>query len=129
MSIFTASHVRKNTRLSTPVQLQCLRSGAWEPGNEAMCIALFPSHSQILSHSREEKSPQLEIKSGSGLGTRLQSVLVSCNAGLVCFTKDMLQRNGKALSLERGILSHSRVMQCRSGLFYSTNKWLLSTVA
>ena len=26
----------KNTRLSTPAQLQCLRSGAWEPGNEAI---------------------------------------------------------------------------------------------
>ena len=35
LSIFGAFHVTKNTRLSTPAQLQCLRSGAWEPGNEA----------------------------------------------------------------------------------------------
>ena len=34
-SIFSAFHVTKNTRLSTPAQLQCSRSGAWEPGNEA----------------------------------------------------------------------------------------------
>ena len=27
--------MRKNTKLSTPAQLQCLRSRAWEPGNEA----------------------------------------------------------------------------------------------
>ena len=26
----------KNTRLSTPAQLQCLHSGAWESGNEAV---------------------------------------------------------------------------------------------
>ena len=27
---FTASHVSKNTRLSTPAQLQCSHSGAWD---------------------------------------------------------------------------------------------------
>ena len=27
---------KKNTRLSTPAQLQCLRSKVWEPGNEAI---------------------------------------------------------------------------------------------
>ena len=35
LSTFTAFHMTKNTRLSTPAQLQCLCSGAWEPGNEA----------------------------------------------------------------------------------------------
>ena len=35
LSTFGAFHVTKNTRLSTPAQLQCSRSGAWEPGNEA----------------------------------------------------------------------------------------------
>ena len=29
--------MRKNTRLSTPAQLQCSRAGAYEPGNEATC--------------------------------------------------------------------------------------------
>ena len=29
---FGAFHVTKNTRLSTPAQLQCSRSGAWERG-------------------------------------------------------------------------------------------------
>ena len=29
-----AAHVRKNTRLSTPAQLQCLHSEVGEPGNE-----------------------------------------------------------------------------------------------
>jgi len=35
LSTFGTFHVTKNTRLSTPAQLQCSRSGAWEPGNEA----------------------------------------------------------------------------------------------
>ena len=35
LSTFGAFHVTKNTRLSTPAQLQCSHSGAWEPGNEA----------------------------------------------------------------------------------------------
>ena len=35
LSTFGAFHVTKNTRLSTPAQLQCLRSRAWKPGNEA----------------------------------------------------------------------------------------------
>ena len=34
-STFGAAHVRKHTRLSPPAQLQCLHSGAEEPGNEA----------------------------------------------------------------------------------------------
>jgi len=38
LSTFIASHVRKNTRLSTLVQLQCSHSGAWEPRNEAMGV-------------------------------------------------------------------------------------------
>ena len=38
-SIFFAFHVTKNTRLSMPAQLQCSRSGAREPGNEArVCV-------------------------------------------------------------------------------------------
>ena len=36
LSTFGAFHVTKNTRLSTPAQLQCSCSRAWEPGNEAM---------------------------------------------------------------------------------------------
>ena len=35
LSTFGAFHVTKNTRLSTPAQLQCSRSQGWEPGNEA----------------------------------------------------------------------------------------------
>jgi len=35
MSIICAFRVTKNTRLSTPAQLQYSRSRAWEPGNEA----------------------------------------------------------------------------------------------
>jgi len=35
--------VTKNTRLSTPAQLHCSRSGAWEPGNEAIPSPLLPS--------------------------------------------------------------------------------------
>ena len=35
LSTFGAFHMTKNTRLSTPAQLQCSHSGAWEPGNEA----------------------------------------------------------------------------------------------
>ena len=39
LSTFGAIHVTKNTRLSTPAQLQCSRSGAWEPvrQNATMC--------------------------------------------------------------------------------------------
>ena len=33
--LWRCSH-EKNTRLSTPTQLQCLRSRVWEPGNEAI---------------------------------------------------------------------------------------------
>ena len=59
LSTFTAFHVRKNTRLSMPAQLQCLRSGAWEPGSEAiayvcmckelsfLCVAV-PGRNQTL---------------------------------------------------------------------------------
>ena len=36
LSTFDGAHVRKNTRLSTPAQLQCSRSGAWEHENEAI---------------------------------------------------------------------------------------------
>ena len=36
LSTFTASHMRKNNRLSTLAQFQCLHSGAWEPGNKAI---------------------------------------------------------------------------------------------
>ena len=42
LSTFTAFHVTKNTRLSTPAQLQCSRSGAWGPGNKAISHAQNP---------------------------------------------------------------------------------------
>ena len=35
MSTFGAAHVRKDTRLSPPAQLQCSCFGVWDPGNEA----------------------------------------------------------------------------------------------
>ena len=35
LSTFGGAHMTKNTRLLVPAQLQCLCSGAWEPGNEA----------------------------------------------------------------------------------------------
>ena len=35
LSTLDGAHVRKHTRLSTPAQLQCSCSRAWEPGNEA----------------------------------------------------------------------------------------------
>ena len=38
---FGAFHMTKNTRLSTPAQLQCLCSGAWEPGNEPKPLLYF----------------------------------------------------------------------------------------
>ena len=38
LAIFGTFHMRKNTRLSKPAQLQCLRSSAWEAGNEASSI-------------------------------------------------------------------------------------------
>ena len=44
---------RENTRLSMPVQLQCSRSGAWKPGNEAVtvhdstAVASFPGPAQV----------------------------------------------------------------------------------
>ena len=52
-STLDAFHMTKNTRLSTPAQLQCSRSGAWEPGNEAKLLtewmaAVYP-HSQASS--------------------------------------------------------------------------------
>ena len=38
LSTFDAAHMRKNTRLSTPAQLQCLCSEVGEPGNKASAI-------------------------------------------------------------------------------------------
>jgi len=35
VSTFDSDHVRKNTRLFMPAQLQCSHSGVWEPGNGA----------------------------------------------------------------------------------------------
>jgi len=32
--------VTKKNRLSTPAQLQCSRSGTWEPGNEASQVEM-----------------------------------------------------------------------------------------
>ena len=46
LSTFTTSHVRKNTRLFVPAQLQCSRSGAWEPGNEANTRLFMPAQLQ-----------------------------------------------------------------------------------
>ena len=44
LSTFNAFMWQKNnTRLSTPAQLQCLHSGAWEPGNEATCCHYSPA--------------------------------------------------------------------------------------
>ena len=42
----------------------------------AVCVASSPGHSQILSRSCGEFLHGCEIKSGSGLGTRLQFVLI-----------------------------------------------------
>ena len=39
LSTFTASHVRK---IPGSAQLQCSRSGPWEPGNEATCPHMAP---------------------------------------------------------------------------------------
>ena len=36
LSTFDGTHMRRNTRLSPPAQLQCWHSGAGEPGVEAM---------------------------------------------------------------------------------------------
>ena len=38
LSTINAFHVTKNTRLSTPGQLQCLHFGVWKPGNETRVI-------------------------------------------------------------------------------------------
>ena len=63
LSSFTASHVRKNTRLSTPAQLQCSHSGVWEPGNKAIrifsCEDTGYSHVPMLCVRRETAWHQL----------------------------------------------------------------------
>ena len=56
-SIYCTFHVTKNTRLSTPAQLQCSHSRVWEPGNEAMihvqCSLISrPPQGLIISHSQ-----------------------------------------------------------------------------
>ena len=38
MSTFGAAHVRKNTRLYMPAQLQCSCFGVWDPGNKAILL-------------------------------------------------------------------------------------------
>ena len=39
----------RNTRLSTPAQLQCLHYGAWEPGNTLLQASVHP-HTSTHSH-------------------------------------------------------------------------------
>ena len=53
MSIFCAFHVTKNTRLSTPAQLQCSRSRVWVPGNEANYTGCLPDAYQITKNGRD----------------------------------------------------------------------------
>ena len=57
LSTFDAAHMRKNTRLSTPAQLQCLCSEVGEPGNKASAILsiiisnlCIPQNSQSYVH-------------------------------------------------------------------------------
>ena len=52
LSAFDTAHVRENTRLSPPAQVQCLRSGAWEPGNAARS-SLCQNSKMITLHSLE----------------------------------------------------------------------------
>ena len=44
LSTFDGAHVRKDIRLSPPARLQCSRSEAWEPGNEAKSSLLRTSN-------------------------------------------------------------------------------------
>ena len=48
-------------------------------------LALTPGHSQILSHSHEENFHSCKIKSGSGLGTRLERVRTATGQKLCWF--------------------------------------------
>ena len=57
LSTFQAAHVTKNTRLSTPAQLQCSRSGAWEPGNEARIVpCTMPVSLSLMAFARDSIS-------------------------------------------------------------------------
>ena len=50
-STFGAFHMTKNTRLSMSAQLQCSRSGAWEPGNEATTYLVWYMITAMVSYS------------------------------------------------------------------------------
>ena len=90
-SIFCTFHVTKNTRLSTPAQLQCSHSRAWEPGNKAMihvqCSLISrppPFLPSTCIHNNQSSVPMYyceckrKVKMGElGLGTRLHTVIVS----------------------------------------------------
>ena len=61
--------MRKNTRHSLCAQLQCLRSGVWEPGNEAsMCMcASFSLESGAARGVRVQTTYQrLKLRVGIG---------------------------------------------------------------
>ena len=58
----------KNTRLSTPAQLQCSHSGAWEPGNEAIDQVCLYVHAVIELWNVCNVH---ETNAASGLGMRL----------------------------------------------------------
>ena len=57
LSTFQAAHMTKNTRLSTPAQLQCSHSRAWEPGNEARIVACtMPVSLSLMAFARDSIS-------------------------------------------------------------------------
>ena len=86
-SIFCAFHVTKNTRLSTTAQLQCLRSRAWEPGNEAKNNvqrepeqASFPGHIPFSSQQSDYKfATDLFLRMLSIVGVSTIEAQKKCN--------------------------------------------------
>ena len=88
------SNRRRSGRFSRKNHEYVIHRHAALHAKQPCCSAVAPSpgHSQILSRSRREKSVLLhgcEIKSGSGLGTRLaaQYCMLCCScAGRYCFT-------------------------------------------
>ena len=68
VSTFDSAHVRKNTSLSTPAQLQCSHSGVWEPGNKATSsLPSFPPFWKLSLTFSVHLLMTSEVKCGSCL--------------------------------------------------------------
>ena len=126
LSTFDAFHVTKNTRLSTPTQLQCSHSKLWEPGNEAIFHVL---HILIFMPSGGRHQVCWSTHDSTHDSTNEAAISHKCTHGKCdrnfqwnCLNKpwSIIQRKARHTSLSKR-WSHSRTNQ-RSKFFVLWSK-------